>query len=94
MWSLQEDMTNAREAARVERAAKSRLESSAYVALKVVECRFRHGTLLLNGDVPTYFHKQLAQEAIRALPGVRRIANHISVRRESGAGTKARTRPP
>jgi osmotically-inducible protein OsmY len=81
--SMQEEIADGLEAANVERAAQWRLEASAYAALKTVRCRFRQGTLVLNGRVPTYFHKQLAQEAIRALPGVTEIANQISVRRDA-----------
>jgi osmotically-inducible protein OsmY len=91
LGSLQEDIANGLEAARVERAAKSRLEDSAYAAVKAVKCRFRRGTLLLKGNVPTYFHKQLAQEAMRALPGVSQIANRISVRRDACTTTGRRT---
>jgi osmotically-inducible protein OsmY len=80
--SFEEEIASALEAARVEQAATSRLQRSAYAALKAVNCQYRRGTLLLKGDVPTYFHKQLAQEAMRALPGVSHIANRISVRQE------------
>jgi osmotically-inducible protein OsmY len=83
LTSFEEEIANGLEAARVERSAKLRLESSAYAALKAVKCRFGHGTLLLKGDVPTYFHKQIAQEAMRALPGVSHIANDIRVRRDA-----------
>jgi osmotically-inducible protein OsmY len=63
----------------VEQVAQSRLETSAYAALRTVRCAFHQGTLVLRGCVPTYFHKQLAQEAIRTAPGVTEIVNHISV---------------
>jgi osmotically-inducible protein OsmY len=78
---LQEAIADGLETANVERAAQWRLEASAYAALKSVKCRFRRGKLLLSGHVPTYHHKQLAQEAIRALPGVSAIVNEISVGR-------------
>jgi osmotically-inducible protein OsmY len=77
--SLQEDITGLLEVANVERAATSRLERTAYGALKAVKCRFRQGTLLLNGSVPTYFHKQLAQESVRGLRGVTEIKNQVCV---------------
>jgi osmotically-inducible protein OsmY len=82
MSSRQDEIAVGFEAANMERAAQWRLEASAYTALKAVKCRFHEGTLVLDGRVPTYFHKQLAQEAIRALPGIREIINQISVRRE------------
>jgi osmotically-inducible protein OsmY len=78
---LQEAITEGLERANVERIAQWRLEASAYVALKGVKCQFRRGVLLLSGRVPTYYHKQLAQETIRSLPGVSAIVNEISVDR-------------
>ena len=91
MNSMQEQIADGLEAANVERAAQWRLEASAYAALRTVRCKFRQGRLVLNGRVPTYFHKQIAQEAIRALPGVIEIVNHISVRREAWSGVEGRT---
>jgi osmotically-inducible protein OsmY len=79
---MQEEIAEGLEAANVEQAARRRLEASAYAAIRTVTCRVRRGTLVLDGRVTTYFHKQLAQEAIRALPGVTEIVNHISVRRD------------
>jgi osmotically-inducible protein OsmY len=81
--SMQEEIADCLESANVERAALWRLEASSYAALKTVRCRFHQGTLELIGGVPTYFHKQLAQEATRGLPAVTEIVNHISVHREA-----------
>jgi osmotically-inducible protein OsmY len=36
-------------------------------------------TLLLFGKLPTFYLKQLVQEAVRQVPGVQRIENHIDV---------------
>jgi osmotically-inducible protein OsmY len=77
---LQEAIADGLETAHVERAALWRLETSAYAALQNVKCQFRQGTLLLIGDVPTYYHKQVAQEAVRTVPGIAEIVNNISVR--------------
>jgi osmotically-inducible protein OsmY len=77
---MREEIADGLEAENVERAARWRLEASAYAALRTVRCKFQQGKLVLNGRVPTYFHKQLAQEAIRSLPGVTEIVNHVSVR--------------
>jgi hypothetical protein len=76
---LQGAITVGLEKANLERVAQCRLEASAYVALKGVTCQFRRGALLLSGRVPTYYHKQLAQETIRSLPGVSAIVNEIFV---------------
>jgi osmotically-inducible protein OsmY len=78
---MQEAIADCLETANIERAAQWRLEASAYAALKAVKCQFRKGKLLLSGQMPSYYHKQLAQEAIRDLPGVSAIVNEISVSR-------------
>ena len=37
------------------------------------------GHVVLRGIVNSYYHKQLAQEAVRRLDGVRSIENHLEV---------------
>lgn len=69
------------ETGNVVRAAERRLEAAGYQPLLTIKCRFRQGRLLLTGHVPSYYHKQLAQEVMRALPGVSRIINRVSVHR-------------
>jgi osmotically-inducible protein OsmY len=59
--------------------ARSRLARTGYQALRAVGCDYRAGVLLLNGRVPSYYHKQLAQEAVRTVPGVEEILNRIEV---------------
>lgn len=65
--------------ATVERDAKQRLKSSCYQALKNITCRLQGGELVLKGEVPSYFHKQLAQEAVRTLNLEYSISNQIVV---------------
>jgi hypothetical protein len=79
MNSIQATIADALDAANTERDAQRRLEASGYEALKAIRCRFRRGTMFLTGEAPTYFHKQLAQEAIRSLPTVSAINNQITV---------------
>jgi hypothetical protein len=50
-----------------------------YPALRTVSCDFHHGVLILRGCLPTYYLKQLAQEAVAHLNGVDRIENLIQV---------------
>ena len=69
----------------IEQAARSRLGESGYRALKAVTCRFREGDLVLFGRVPTYHHKQVAQESVRTLRGVVMIVNRIEVLHASGS---------
>jgi hypothetical protein len=63
----------------VEGAARKWLAKTGYRSLGSVRCRFRDGTLTLNGSVPSYYHKQIAQEAIRRVGDVESIINEIDV---------------
>ena len=58
---------------------RARLAACPYHVLKTVLCEFQHGVLTLRGRLPTFFHKQMAQEAVGGMPGVRQIVNHIEV---------------
>lgn len=71
--------TNATSTKPVERAAKGLLLKTGYPALKTVECSFHDGTMTLRGRVPSYFHKQLAQEVLRDIAHVNEVANQIKV---------------
>jgi hypothetical protein len=63
----------------VERVARQRLAKTGYHTLRSVECSFRDGRMILRGEVPSYYHKQLAQESIRNAPHVTQIVNDIEV---------------
>lgn len=63
----------------VERLAKNRLAQTGYPRLRTVECSFQNGTMTLRGRVPSYYHKQLAQEALRHVTHVRQLINQIEV---------------
>ena len=55
------------------------LRSNPYLALKNVSCDLLDGVLVLRGCLPTYYLKQIAQEAVASLEGVERIDNQIRV---------------
>ncbi len=59
--------------------ARGRLCSSPYMAIRSVSCDFKNGVLLLRGRLPSFHHKQMAQEAVRPLAGVGQIVNAIEV---------------
>ena len=65
--------------AAVQSEAQNLLERSNYLALRRLRCEFADGRLILNGRVPTYYLKQVAQTIVRQLPGVRRIDNRVDV---------------
>jgi osmotically-inducible protein OsmY len=44
-----------------------------------LDVRESSGGLRLSGKVDSYFHKQMAQESLRDLPGVKRIENMLEV---------------
>ena len=59
--------------------AERRLRSNPYLALKNVSCGWLDGVLVLRGCLPSYYLKQIAQEAVASLAGVERIDNQIQV---------------
>ena len=64
----------------VAEAARERLQHSCYPQLRQVTCHFHEGALILHGQLPSYYLKQLAQEAVMELGGVEEIINRIAVR--------------
>lgn len=79
MLAMQKTMADSCDAGNTERAAQRRLKQCGYDALKHIACRFHSGAMTLSGTVPMYFHKQLAQEAVRDLRNVDVIVNDIEV---------------
>ncbi len=59
--------------------ARACLQSSPYATVRQVDCRFDAGTLFLHGCLPAWYHKQLAQEAVARVDGVRQVVNRIEV---------------
>jgi hypothetical protein len=59
--------------------AQQRLRESPYLALRKVNCRFHEGVLLLTGEVPTYYTKQVAQTLVKGLDHVVVIDNRLIV---------------
>jgi osmotically-inducible protein OsmY len=68
---------------RIRLSVEDRLQRSGYAALSMISCEFQgdSGTLHLRGSVPSYFLKQVAQELVVDLDGVRFVNNQISVAR-------------
>jgi hypothetical protein len=59
--------------------AQAALRRSAYFELRNVSCDFSGGVLTLQGRVPTYYLKQLAQASVADVPGVVEIDNRVEV---------------
>ena len=63
--------------------AHARLAASLYANVRRVSCSYDHDVLTLRGWLPSFYEKQIAQEAVRGLSGVRRIVNEIEVKDKS-----------
>jgi osmotically-inducible protein OsmY len=64
---------------KVTEVAKSRLKASPYLPLAKVTCEYEDGVLLLQGRLPDFYHKQLAQHAVAEIPGVTQVVNDTKV---------------
>jgi hypothetical protein len=70
--------------------AVAELNKSTYPEIRGVVCEAHNNVLKLSGNVPTYFHKQIAQASlIRRLPGRPRIENHLTVDRHSDSSNQS-----
>jgi osmotically-inducible protein OsmY len=59
--------------------AEGCLRRNPYLALKNVSCDCQAGVLVLRGCLPSYYLKQVAQEAVASLDGVEAVDNQIEV---------------
>lgn len=59
--------------------AQKRLDSSPYWHVRAVTCDVRDGVLTLRGSVPNFYQKQIIQQAVISLEGIRRIDNQVRV---------------
>jgi osmotically-inducible protein OsmY len=63
----------------IARAAEARLRSSPYRPVRSVSCTNEHGVVTLRGRLPSFYQKQLAQETVSHVAGVRQVVNSIEV---------------
>lgn len=59
--------------------ATQRILYQPHLATQQVWCEFDQGRLLLRGQVSSFYFKQLAQEAVTGIEGVRQVVNEIEV---------------
>lgn len=64
--------------------ARRRLKTSRYLTLSRLSCRQEADSLVLRGEVPSFYLKQLAQEVLRNVARGRRIVNLLEVRANAG----------
>lgn len=58
---------------------RTRLLACGYWSIRELECRVSDGILTLRGFVESWFQKQVAQETVRSISGVRSIVNLVAV---------------
>jgi osmotically-inducible protein OsmY len=69
--------------------ARDHLERHPHFRGRLVGLQIEHRgrTLFLSGRLPTFYLKQLVQEAVRNLPGVGRVRNEIDVVNPNGVSS-------
>ncbi len=60
-------------------AARQRILHQPHLTMQRLWCEFDRGRLFLRGQVPSFYFKQLAQEAVVGMEGVRQVVNEIEV---------------
>jgi len=70
----------------VERRAREYLSvnSPSSYAFREVSLTFADGTLVLEGRVPSFYLKQVLQEQLKSVDGVRRVDNRVDVVNSTG----------
>lgn len=58
---------------------QAKLAASPYAPLRRLTCDSHEGVLSIRGQVATFYLKQLAQTAVRGLPGVEEVNNQVQV---------------
>ena len=64
---------------RTAETAKHRILHQPHLRMQRLWCEFDSGRLFLRGQVPSFYFKQLAQEAVADMEGVRQVVNEIEV---------------
>jgi hypothetical protein len=59
--------------------AKQRIIHQPHLSVQRIWCDFDGKRLILRGQVPSFYFKQLAQEAVADLEGVEQVVNEIEV---------------
>lgn len=70
---------NSEAAKKITATAKDLLFKESHLSVQRIWCEFHKGHLFLRGQVPSFYHKQLAQVAVANLDGVDQVINEIEV---------------
>ena len=68
-----------RETGSILSAARARLSQQPHLTTQRIWCDVCDGRLLLRGQVPSFYYKQLAQTAVAGLEGISQVVNDIEV---------------
>jgi osmotically-inducible protein OsmY len=60
---------------------RSRLMSAPLGAMRDVQLDERDGVVILQGSVPSEFHRRLAEDAVTRVDGVRSVSNELVIHR-------------
>lgn len=72
-------LSNLGELAQLNERVSVALASNPYLRTRAVEFETNDGHVKLHGEVRTFFQKQMAQELLRSVNGVKSIENQIQV---------------
>jgi osmotically-inducible protein OsmY len=70
---------NVPEATELAGLAKQRILHQPHLKMQRIWCECDEGCLFLRGQVPSFYFKQLAQEAVVGMKGVCQVVNEIEV---------------
>jgi osmotically-inducible protein OsmY len=76
-------LMQSREDLRLAERVNHALRTTGYVPLRDIAVTVQARLVMLEGQVPSYFLKQLAQASAMAVPGVQRVRNDLKVGRTS-----------
>ena len=64
----------------LEDCLRQQFRACPYRELARTQCRYHRGTVTLEGEVSSFYLKQIAQTVARRVQGVERVVNHMNVR--------------
>ena len=79
----------------IREVAEDHLRRSGYLALRDISCEVREGVARMQGRLPTYYLKQVAQAIVAEVEGVDAVINQIEVTASGNGsliGARARSR--
>jgi osmotically-inducible protein OsmY len=82
-------LAGSREGTDLSSLARDHLERHPHFRGRLTGLRIEHRgkTLFLSGRLPTFYLKQLVQEAVRHLPGIQHVRNEIDVVNPNGVSS-------